>query len=197
MKSQRGLSTIKLLAVGIAIGIAITILLGLILCYVEGDPLSIEPKTFGDVKIWAEKTPDEVRKLKLDFSKALCMRKSGKTFLVMLADASGNNVKDICLLDREGNVILTLCADTDTWQWKRLIYTRYKWDPVTPGEVLTDLNVDGQFDSKYTVDNTGKATDRYIYTGGAWIKIEEYTENAVISEGKRYIFDVNNGWYPE
>jgi len=183
-------------------GGAITLLLVLVLLFLidrsrgKNIPLT-DARCFGDVKIWTEKAPDEARKLELDLSKSLYMCKSGKDFLVMQADASGNNVKTLCLLDRKGNIILTLCADTDTWRWKHLIYTRYKWDPVTPGEVLTDLNVDGQFDSKCTVDNTGTMTDRCIYTGGTWIKVEERNENGVILEGKRYIFDVNNGWYHE
>ncbi len=182
-------------------GGAITLLLVLILLFLidtsGGKNIQLtDARYFGDVKIWTEKASDEAIR-QHNLGKTLYMCKSGKVFLVMQTDASSRNVDGLCLLDREGNIILTVSADTETGQWEWLIYRDGREEPILPVEVFIDLNVDGRFDSKYTVDNAGTMTDRCIYTEGTWIKVEERNENGVISEGKRYIFDVNNGWYHE
>lgn len=151
MEKRSGLSTIFVLLIGIAIGIAITILFGMILYYIEGETLSTEPKTFGDIKVWAAK----VSGVKKDVSKMMFMAKADTPFLSVRMDKAGK-VAHLSLLDEKERVCFTMTASTEPNKWKRIIYGGYNEAGIPSGEMFVDINFDGHFDIRNVLDDSGQ-----------------------------------------
>ncbi|MBA7661042.1 hypothetical protein ES703_69052 [subsurface metagenome] len=200
MKSQRGLSTIKLLTVGIVIGVAITILFGLILCYIEGEALSIEPKTFGDIKVWAQKPlVAEGTEVPAGFyqeaHKLLWMTKDDSPFL-MIAQNEAGKATGLYLLKNKDEPVLCLEPLSSLGKWGRAKYSRGNGTGKAVGDVFVDIDFDGQFDFKLALDSSGNLISRSIFVNGSWQKVDRCSIKklqAAIGQ-TMYTFDPNSGW---
>ncbi len=194
MKKRRTLSTIKLLLVGIAIGFASTILFGLVLYCIEGDELPMEPKTFGDIKIWAQDTSGVEDTTALDVSKMMFMTKADVPFLSVRMDKDGQ-VAHLSLLNEKGRVCLTMMASTEPDKWQRVIYAGGDGNgDYTVGEMFVDINFNGHFDVKRVFDDTGEKVSSYIYIDQDWKKVDRCDLKKAIADTTTYVFDFNDGW---
>jgi len=169
MENRSGSSTIFVFLIGIAIGVAITILFGMILYYIEGETLSIEPKTFGDIKVWATK----VSGVK-DVSKMMFMAKADTPFLSVHMDKVGK-VAHLSLLDEKERVCFTMTASTEPSKWEHIIYGGYNEAGIQSGEMFVDINFDGHFDTRNVLDGSGKKVSRYIYIDQIWQQVTVVT----------------------
>lgn len=196
MKSQRGLSTIKLLAVGIFIGFAIIILLGFILSYYvdPGTMLTGDPKTFGDIKVWVYQPVDVESNAGQDVSKMMFMTKSNALFLSVRMNKAGE-IAHLSLLDEKKRVCFTMKASAEPDKWERAIYAgNSNGDDYTIGEMFVDINFDGHFDVKHVFDDTGKKVSMSIYIDGIWKQVDRCNNRKAISGQTAYVFDKNSGW---
>lgn len=197
MKGQKTLSTIKLLLVGIAIGFASTILFGLVLYCIEGDELSMDPKTFGNIKVWVQETPSAEDTMALDVSKMMFMAKADVPFLSVRMDKDGQ-VAHLSLLNEKGRVCLTMMASTGPDKWERVIYAGGDGNGnYTVGEMFVNINFNGHFDAKHVFDDTGKKVARYIYIGHIWKQVNRCNDRKAALGQTKYTFDPNSGWRKE
>ncbi len=194
MKGQNISSTIKLLLAGIAIGIAGTILFGMVLCYIEGEELSTDPKTFGDIKVWAYKPLDVEGTVAQDVDKVLIMARNDIPFLCASQRNKAGKVTNLSLLDEEGRVCFTMTASAEAGKWERVIYNGYIDDNYTRTEGFVDINFDGHFDVKNVFDDTGKKLLRYIYVGLTWKEVDRCNFVKAESGQTMYVFDKDSGW---
>lgn len=196
MKNKRTVSSMKLLFIGVGIGVGMTILWGLVLYLIEGEELSTDPKTFGDIKMWV--TNDEGIKAH-NVSKMLFMAKDEIPFLSIRMDKAGQ-VSHVSLLDEKMRVCATMTTSSEPGKWEHMIYGRYTDytdDNYTFSELYIDINFDGHFDTKYALNDIGEKVARYIHINLVWKEVERCNFREAILGEEKYTFDPNAGWRKE
>lgn len=202
-KRKRTLSTIKLLLVGIVIGIAITLLFGAIVSYLEGDDLLMEPKTFGSIKIWAQK-PKVAKDAEVpkgfyqEDAKELWMTKDDIPFLLITQNEAGK-ISHLYLLKNKNQPVLFMDPLSSPGKWGYATYSGADLTGKPVGDVFRDIDFDGHFDFKLALDSAGKRISRSIFINGSWQEVSSCSvreKRAAIGQ-TRYTFDPNSGWQRE
>jgi hypothetical protein len=192
VKERRVLSTIIALIIGVFIGFATSLLIGAIGSYLHPcTRLTGWPKTFGDIKVWAQDV-SEIKKNTDDVSKVMLMAKADIPFLSVDMDRTGN-VVSLSLLGRRETLNFTMTASDEVGKWGRAIYAGSS-SGYTTGEMYVDINFDGHFDVKRIFDDTGKEISMYIYIDRTWTPVDRCNLQEAVLGQKKYVFDNNSGW---
>lgn len=196
MEARQGLSKVKMLFVGIAMGVAIILIIGAIGSYLDpGTALTGHPKKFGDITIFVQEAArgGDALYQDEDIDQMLFMAKADVPFLTIGLDNSGK-INGLSLLDKRGKLSFTMTPSTDSGRWKGAIYAAQDNTGCTVGEMFVDINFDGRFDIRRIYDDTGKKVSSYIYIDQGWKKIDRCNFEKAIAGTTTYIFDFNDKW---
>ncbi len=165
METRQGLSKVKMLFVGIAMGVVIIIIIGAIGSYLDpSTALTKHPKKFGDITIFVQEAASGGDALcqDEDIDQMLFMAKADVPFLTIGLDNSGK-INGLSLLDNRGKLFFTMTPSTDSGRWEGAIYAGQDNNDCIVGEMFVDINFDGRFDIRRIYDDTGKKVSSYIY----------------------------------
>ena len=162
-------------------------------------PLTSNPRTFGDIKVWAQKplVPEDSivpERFYKEMHKQLWMSKNNTPFLMISQDVN-NNTTGLYLLKDKDRAILCLNSTNNTGEWHWSSYGIADSLGTPKGNTLIDLDFNGNFDFKIITDNNGNLVSRYIRLEDSWQKIEKCNlEEAIVFTGHNYYkFDPNIG----
>ena len=200
MNKQKTLSLMLLLA-GIVIGIIISFLIGAIIsCIDPGTELTEHLKTFGDIKVWAQK-PLVVEDEQIpegfyqEAHKVLLMTKDAIPFLMIHQDKEGE-ISNLYLLRGNYDPVLTMQPSKTPGKWVLASYGMSDGAGKPIGDTLIDIDFNGSFDFKILTDDTGNLLSRSIFLDGVWEEVDKCSleaKGAAIGQ-TRYVFDPNFGW---
>jgi len=204
VKGRRTLSTIINLFLGVAIGFAIALLIGLIRVHAEGGKPLMSPRTFGNIKIWAQK-PEVAEGTEVpsgfyqEANKMLWMTKDDTPFLMITQNEAGK-IDRLHLLKNKDEPVLFMTSLNSPGKWGRATYSCGGGTGKPVGDALIDIDFDGRFDFNLVVDNEGRRVSRSIFTDGVWQKVDRCSikqMKAAIGQ-TWYTFDPNTGsWQRE
>jgi len=191
-KGKVSLAIIVSFFVGVFVGMAIATLAGAILCYIyPGVDLTDTPGTFGDIKVWSQKPPDDEGYAELGIPRILLMTKDEELLLVVTQNEAGENIH-LSLFDNTKYPIFTMEFLDTPGKWGHAGYVGH--DMV--GDFFFDIDFDGHFDAKYVRDDNGKIISANIFINDKWQEVDNCRAKdmtAILGETK-YTFDPNSGW---
>lgn len=204
MKKGKILFAVIVLLIGIVIGIAISLSTGAILsCKYHSTMLTSRHKTFGDIKIWAQKPlvaedVDVPSGFYQEAHKLLWMTKNDVPFL-MISQNEAAKTTGLYLLKNKDEPILCLEPLGPPGRWGRAKYSGGNGTGKPVGDVFVDIDFDGHFDFKLVFDSDGKRISRSMFVDGSWQKVDRCSiKNMKVAIGEKiYIFDPNSGWRKE
>lgn len=195
MKSQRPLSKVIVLLIGMCVGITVTVFAGAILSYLDpGTLLTSRPKIFGDIKIFVYE-PNALEATMLhDITKTMVMTKSDTPFLSIAMDRAGK-ISNLSLLDGDSKLRFTMTASSELGKWEDAIYAGGGGTGRTTGGMYVDIDFDGHFDVKNVFDDSGKKISQHIYMDGIWQQVDRCNFEKAVSGEARYVFTASSGWH--
>lgn len=177
MKNRKTLFTMIILVIGTVIGVAIFLPTGTLLGYVESaKSLSPQPKTFGDIKVWAQKPlVAEGTEVPTGFYQEahtlLWMTKDDIPFLMISQNEAGKTT-GLYLLKNKDEPVLCLEPSSSPGKWSYAKYSGGDGTGKPLGDVFIDIDFDGHFDFKLALDGGGNFISRSIFVDGSWRKVD-------------------------
>ena len=194
MISKKVLSNVIYLSVGVVIGFCMAMLFAVILYSLDPDTLADGDRTFGDVKVWVEKIPDDPR-IDHDAANMIYVARAGQAFLAIEMD-SARKINRFSILDENQHITFTLAASKMTSRWERGLYGGNSKIGEPVGEGYVDIDFNGQFDAKHVYNDIGEKLSGHIYIHGNWLRAVGDLSNVIAGQTK-YTFDPNSGCWHE
>jgi len=185
--------------IGIAVGIGIFFLFGKLV------GLSQNPKTFrlnqtinfGNGKLWAQKAQEPITKEfeQLHF-RELWMTLNDKPFLLITQNQDGK-ISGLHLTKNEKYPILSLKPSKDvSGKWELATYSNADETGKPVGEIYRDIDFNGQFDFKLSLNKERTKGSAFIFLDGTWKKVDSCSpKNKMAKIGNdEFFFEHYSGW---
>ncbi|MEN6386533.1 MAG: hypothetical protein ABFD79_15250 [Phycisphaerales bacterium] len=137
------------------------------------------PVKYGDITITPKKYPEDNKAL-------ICIQRNNGHFAAIYQDANGMSI-NASFFNKKGEIISYLSTKNElSGRWMH--YSGLKGQ-----ERYIDINLDGQFDSKYIRDGN-ELNQRWIFFDNHWIEVERANFEMARDAENNYYFENDEGW---
>ncbi len=162
--------------------------------------LTNQPRTFGDIKIWAGSPADVGSAPNPDVDKILVMEKDDTPFLTIHKNKAGQINGLYLLKSTTKEPVFFMSPLKKPGKWGRATYSQSTGTGFASGVIFMDIDFDGCFDFKMVLDDNANLVSRSIYLDGQWQQMDRANVDSMkaVREKTWYTFDPNTGfWQPE